>query len=691
MIVHAGFVRALMFSAGLFPATAQEQTARAQAASSSPGVQAASLPQTGPDERAVTELLGPLRQGVQREGRQGARRPVHARTPRSRTRTARSRGAATPSSSASRGPSRRTAATRSPWTPTPCGSSGPTWRSRRARRRSRPGRTAPRTNRYSVIYARQGGRWLHARIRDEPPEEDSPHEQLRELEWMLGEWVNESDDGVVFTTCKWSDDGNFLLREFDVKVEGRIALSGTQRIGWDAQRKQFRMWVFDDRGGFAEGLLSRDGDRWVIKARASGRTDSPSRSPTRSRPSARTGSAGRSSNGRSAARRARHRPVRPGPPPAGPGQVSPHVGHQPFIRDISADPRRRIMAPRLGRGLLILALALILVIPRPSPGAEGAAAAAGAAAAVARGGGGGMPRGGGGGMPRGGGGGMPRGGGGGGGFSRSPAVSSPRRPSGPSWEAAPADAPTLAGLGAAAAGSRQPAARATARSRPASRPSAAARHRQPAGRRRSARHRQPAGRDGRRRRSPGVGGVGGIGNRPGIDSRPGVGNRPASVAGRASAIGPASVTGRASATAPASIAGGVGGVGGVGNRPGIDNRPGVGGRSASAIGGVGNRPGIDNRPGGVGGVGGSAGIGNRPIVGSGNTINRGDVNVGGSARTTWPGSASTRATGSARPPTTTGGARTGAITRDGPTATGTATTTTTPGAGARSPPGPRPA
>ena len=79
---------------------------------------------------------------------------------------------------------------------------------------------APQTNRYSVIYARQGGRWLHARIRDEQADEVSPHEQLLQLEWMLGEWVNESDDGIVKTHCKWSDNGNFLLREFDVKVEG---------------------------------------------------------------------------------------------------------------------------------------------------------------------------------------------------------------------------------------------------------------------------------------------------------------------------------------------------------------------------------------------------------------------------------------------------------------------------------------
>ena len=90
----------------------------------------------------------------------------------------------------------------------------------------------PSANRYSVIYARQGGRWLHARVRDEPEEDVSAHDRLRELEWLLGDWVNESDDGVVDTTCKWSDDGNFLLREFDVKVEGRIALRGpAHRLG----------------------------------------------------------------------------------------------------------------------------------------------------------------------------------------------------------------------------------------------------------------------------------------------------------------------------------------------------------------------------------------------------------------------------------------------------------------------------
>jgi uncharacterized protein (TIGR02246 family) len=121
------------------------------------------------------------------------------------------------------------------------------------------------SNRYSVLYVNQDGRWLHARIRDESPAKGTAKEHLKELQWLLGEWVNESDDATVSTTCDWSDDGAFLVRRFNIKVEGVVALKGTQRIGWDPVLKQFRTWVFDNEGGFAEGLMARDGERWVTK------------------------------------------------------------------------------------------------------------------------------------------------------------------------------------------------------------------------------------------------------------------------------------------------------------------------------------------------------------------------------------------------------------------------------------------
>ena len=42
-------------------------------------------------------------------------------------------------------------------------------------------------------------------------------------------------------------------------------LSGTQRIGWDPLKRQFKTWIFDSEGGHGEGYWTRNGDQWVIK------------------------------------------------------------------------------------------------------------------------------------------------------------------------------------------------------------------------------------------------------------------------------------------------------------------------------------------------------------------------------------------------------------------------------------------
>ena len=70
---------------------------------------------------------------------------------------------------------------------------------------------------------------------------------------------------MVSTTCKWTADGNFLVREFTMKTQGQPVLSGTQRIGWDPVRRQIKTWIFDSEGGYGEGHWTRDGGRWLIK------------------------------------------------------------------------------------------------------------------------------------------------------------------------------------------------------------------------------------------------------------------------------------------------------------------------------------------------------------------------------------------------------------------------------------------
>jgi uncharacterized protein (TIGR02246 family) len=125
---------------------------------------------------------------------------------------------------------------------------------------------AGETGSYTAIFVKRDGRWLLASVRELADKELTPHEHLKELEWLVGDWVEETPDAIVTTSVSWTDNSNFLLRSFDVRVKGKPALTGTQRIGWDPLTRQVKSWVFDSRGGYGEGLWTRGGNQWVIKA-----------------------------------------------------------------------------------------------------------------------------------------------------------------------------------------------------------------------------------------------------------------------------------------------------------------------------------------------------------------------------------------------------------------------------------------
>ena len=125
----------------------------------------------------------------------------------------------------------------------------------------------PETSRYSVIYVKRDGRWSARAHPGSIPSEPSAHDRLEDLEWMIGEWLNESDDALVSTTCRGPTTATSWSVNSTSRSRANVALRGTQRIGWDPLRKQFRTWVFDTEGGFAEGLMCPpDGDQWIVKS-----------------------------------------------------------------------------------------------------------------------------------------------------------------------------------------------------------------------------------------------------------------------------------------------------------------------------------------------------------------------------------------------------------------------------------------
>jgi uncharacterized protein (TIGR02246 family) len=123
--------------------------------------------------------------------------------------------------------------------------------------------------RFSAMLVRSNGKWRLAEIREHaaPLEDITPYERLQELEWMVGDWVDETDENKVVVNIRWADKQSYLIRTYAVEIRGEKASSGTMFIGWDPATEQIKSWVFDSEGGHGEGLWTRTTEnQWIVKA-----------------------------------------------------------------------------------------------------------------------------------------------------------------------------------------------------------------------------------------------------------------------------------------------------------------------------------------------------------------------------------------------------------------------------------------
>lgn len=123
--------------------------------------------------------------------------------------------------------------------------------------------------RYVAIRSKQGDRWPIASYRefaDDPL--PTPQEMLSPVSWLVGDWVDESPNGRTAISFRWSEDGNFLLGDYNISVGGSPASKSTQRIGWDPVEGQLRSWTFDSDGGFSQGEWTSIDNGWVVRSEA---------------------------------------------------------------------------------------------------------------------------------------------------------------------------------------------------------------------------------------------------------------------------------------------------------------------------------------------------------------------------------------------------------------------------------------
>ena len=130
-----------------------------------------------------------------------------------------------------------------------------------------PNGNAPSSMRYTNVHVKKDGKWLLESVRESPYTPPSNHQNLRGLEWLIGEWADDVKDGEMANiSFAWTENQNFIVSYFHTTLKNAILAAGTQWIGWDPTAKTVRSWMFESHGGFGGGVWTKDGNTWTIKA-----------------------------------------------------------------------------------------------------------------------------------------------------------------------------------------------------------------------------------------------------------------------------------------------------------------------------------------------------------------------------------------------------------------------------------------
>lgn len=125
----------------------------------------------------------------------------------------------------------------------------------------------PVSTAFTALLLNRDGKWrLDAVHEAESEEAGGAANGLKDLEWLVGRWRDESPDISVETEFRWSPNGAYLLRSY-VTSAGDESLQGTQIIGWDPADDSIRSWTFDSDGAFGEESWQKSPEGWRIRVR----------------------------------------------------------------------------------------------------------------------------------------------------------------------------------------------------------------------------------------------------------------------------------------------------------------------------------------------------------------------------------------------------------------------------------------
>ena len=125
----------------------------------------------------------------------------------------------------------------------------------------------PNVSQFTGIAIKDGERWLFSSIDEMTlPKPATSKDALRELEWLVGSWVDQSAEIEVKTTFRWSANHAFLIRSYQTKTKDGAESEGNQIIAWDPRHRQIRSWSFNSDSSFGDAIWSKSASEWLVKS-----------------------------------------------------------------------------------------------------------------------------------------------------------------------------------------------------------------------------------------------------------------------------------------------------------------------------------------------------------------------------------------------------------------------------------------
>ena len=133
------------------------------------------------------------------------------------------------------------------------------------------GSDQPETSQYTVTYTKVGEQWLIAELVEAyEPAADPGDEALSALAWLIGNWKAETKGVDATMETSWVLDGKFVSRTTKINRPDGDSFVAVELIGFDPVQGKIRSWTYDNEGGFGSGAWNQDGNRWLVRSRATG-------------------------------------------------------------------------------------------------------------------------------------------------------------------------------------------------------------------------------------------------------------------------------------------------------------------------------------------------------------------------------------------------------------------------------------